>query len=322
MSRFLCISFLAHFIMTTFFQKRIFCSKIVGKLSYAMSNQITRNIFIAKDNYFENDKNKNQQYLIRKKDKQIFCSENQISKRLYLENYNFVKDKKLITISPGGYRGFYALGTCCFIKENYNTNNYIFSGASAGAWNSLFMTFKHDPVDLSLKILNEDFESQNTIKNVQQAMKELFLNNYATEDFDLTRLFIGVTTLAPPGPRTYIFSDFEDLEDAINCCIASSHIPFITGPLRQNYNNQMVFDGGFSKYPYLNVKDSSLHITPTMWEKTYEKDFLDGYTRLLLKSKYSYTELYDSGYNDAKKNKNVLDRIFLESSANQESQDL
>lgn len=316
MSRFLYVSY---FIMTEFFQKKIFCSKIVGKFSYVISNPITRNIFLAKDNYLEN---KTDQCLILKKDEQIFCNKNQTSKRLYLENYNFIKDKKLITISPGGYRGFYALGTCCFIKENYNTNKYIFSGASAGAWNSLFMTFKRDPVDLSLKLLNEDLESQNTIKDVQQAMKELFLNNYATEDFDLTRLFIGVTALNIAKPCTYIFSDFEDLEDAINCCIGSSHIPFITGPLAQKYNNQMVFDGGFSSYPYLNVKDSSFHITPKMWGKTYEKDFLGGYTRLLLKSKYSYLDLYDSGYNDAKKNKNVLDRIFLESSANQESQDL
>jgi len=321
MSRFLDASFLAYVIMTIFLQN-IFCSKIVGKLSYIMSNPIARNIFFAKDHYLQNNRNKHKQHLILKKDEQIFCSENQTSKRLYLDNYNFVKNKKLITISPGGYRGFYALGTCCFIKENYNINNYIFSGASAGAWNSLFMTFKRDPVDLSLKILNEDLELQNTIKDVQQAMKELFLNNYATEDFDLTRLFIGVTSLNAVKPCTYIFSDFEDLEDAINCCIASSHIPFITGPLTQKYNNQMVFDGGFSSYPYLNVKDSSLHITPSIWKKTYEKDFLGGYTRLLLKSKYSYVELYDSGYNDAKKNKNVLDRIFLESSANQESQDL
>ena len=117
MSRFLDASFLAYVIMTIFLQN-IFCSKIVGKLSYIMSNPIARNIFFAKDHYLQNNRNKHKQHLILKKDEQIFCSENQTSKRLYLDNYNFVKNKKLITISPGGYRGFYALGMCCFIKEN------------------------------------------------------------------------------------------------------------------------------------------------------------------------------------------------------------
>jgi hypothetical protein len=50
-----------------------------------------------------------------------------------------------------------------------------------------------------------------------------------------------------------------------------------------------------------------------MWGKKYEKDLLGGYTRLLLKSKYGYIELYDDGYADAKKNKMLLDKIFLAS---------
>jgi hypothetical protein len=296
--------------------KRVLSTKIVGKLSYSMSNPAIRKIAAVKDNYFQSMKqNKtNAQYVIRNKDKQIFCSNDESEvKRLYLNNYQEIKDKKLVTISPGGYRGFYMLGVCSFIEENYDMKGFIFSGASAGAWNSLFMTFKHDPIGLSLKLLNEDLQLEKNIKDAQRRMKELFLDNYVTEDFDLSSLFIGVTTLSCAKLQTNIFSDFNDLEDAINCCIASSNIPLITGSFENKYNNQMVFDGGFSNYPYLNIKDSIFHISPKMWGQRYEKDVLGGYTQLLLKSKYGYVELYDDGYADAKKNKILLDKIFLES---------
>lgn len=68
-------------------------------------------------------------------------------------------------------------------------------------------------------------------------------------------------------PVTNIFSEFNSLEDAINCCIASSHIPFITGGITNRYHNMYTFDGGFSDYPYLNFTENVLHITPGMWKK-------------------------------------------------------
>ena len=41
---------------------------------------------------------------------------------LLKQNYN---DKKIITLSPGGFRGFYVLGLCKYIKENYLGINYF-----------------------------------------------------------------------------------------------------------------------------------------------------------------------------------------------------
>ena len=84
-------------------------------------------------------------------------------------------------------------------------------------------------------------------------------------DFDLKRLFIGVTTVNNFKIQTNIFSDFNYLEDAIDCCIASSHIPLITGNLTNRYRKFYTFDGGFSKYPYLNITNSTLHVCPEMW---------------------------------------------------------
>ena len=158
------------------------------------------------------------------------------------------------------------------------------------------------------------------------------MNKFKTEDFDLKKLFVGVTSFDYMKIKTNIFSDFESLEDAVNSCVASSHIPYITGNSFLNkYQNMNGFDGGFSKYPYLNVIKPSLHITPSMW--TDVKDFnlcddqninarkyiekllkmpmqVSDYTTLFSRSKFNFVELYDRGYNDAKNNKDYLDKIF------------
>ena len=44
-----------------------------------------------------------------------------------------MQNNKIITLSPGGFRGFYTFGLCKFLKENYDLSEYVFSGASAGA---------------------------------------------------------------------------------------------------------------------------------------------------------------------------------------------
>jgi hypothetical protein len=141
------------------------------------------------------------------------------------------------------------------------------------------------------------------------------LESYTTEDFDLHRLFIGVTTIEKYKTNTTIFTGFDNLEDALNCCIASSHIPLITGGFTNMYRNILSFDGGFSKYPYLNITKSVLHITPSIWEKENNKikrgagSIID-YANLFSKKKYNYVELVENGYNDCQKNKNYLDELF------------
>ena len=142
----------------------------------------------------------------------------------------------------------------------------------------------------------------------------------------MKRLFIGVSSFEKLKVKTHIFSDFDSLEDALNCCIASSHIPYITGSTFLNkYQNMNAFDGGFSSYPYLNIVKPSLHITPKMWKDDEQKNDTKNYVEKLLKiqwdvseyttlfsrSKYNYTHLFDKGYNDAKNNKLYLDNSLL-----------
>ena len=314
--------------------KRLFVhsSKIVGKTNSLSLPFLTNYNYFKKRNsdsesktelFEENQEiqnNQNNQIIISNKSKQMFFSKD---KEIYLESNEFIRDKKLISISPGGIRGFYLLGVLSFIKENYDLEDYIFSGASAGAWNALFMCYKKDPREFIFQILNSDKMKTKNIYDTEYIMKYKLLETCKEEDFDLRRLFVGVTTIQKWSSITNIFSDFNDLEDAINSCIASSHIPLLTGGLTNRYYNKYTFDGGFSNYPYLNIKTPILHVSPMMFQ---EKEYFNSSRfsseriirsaniihRLITENEKNipFMKLYDDGYEDAKLNKYNLDNLF------------
>ena len=257
----------------------------------------------------------NDHYIINKKDNRVFYSYEQNS---FLEKNPHIKNKKIITLSPGGYYGFYTMGISAYIKKHYNLSDYVFSGASAGAWNSLLMTSKRTNLDeFKDFICHEDVANAKTIAETEELLKRKILQRYTTNDFELEKLFIGITNIIHRKPYTIIYTGFTDLEDAIDCCIASSHIPLITGNLTHIYHNLLSFDGGFSKYPYLNITPSVLHITPSIWRKRENitnnrklwKNIHD-YTTFFSKENYDFIEMFDNGYADAEKHKTSLDNVF------------
>jgi deoxyxylulose-5-phosphate synthase len=125
---------------------------------------------------------------------------------------------------------------------------------------------------------------------------------------------VGVTVIDNYKTNTTIYNDFENLEDAVNSCIASSHIPLVTGGLVNIYRNMLSFDGGFSKFPYLNASKSVLHIHPNLWNhfsNTTGRMKITDYTTLFSKSKFPFRQMVDDGYADSKNNKDFLDSIFI-----------
>jgi hypothetical protein len=257
---------------------------------------------------------KKEQCIISSKNKKIYCNS---EAKLFVDKNEYLREKKLITISPGGFKGFYLLGVLTYIKEKYNTDNLIYSGASAGSWNSLFMCYKGDTLSFVYNLLDYNIKKAKSITELEYFIKYKLLSNYKDEDFDLKKIFIGVTTLKNFIPRTNIFSDFETLEDAINCCFASSHIPFITGGITNKYHDMFTFDGGFSNYPYLD-KERILHISPSMWNNldnnssSIKRSIMTvrRFSEFFSISKNNLIELFDDGYQDAKKHKEFFDSIL------------
>ena len=252
---------------------------------------------------------------------------------IFSESAKPQKQKKLICISPGGFKGFYMMGVVAYIKTHYDLSDFIFSGASAGAWNAILCSYQGNITELIQKVIgnNHTLQKNDSIHDYKNLLKQRILENSNKDEYNLSSIHIGVTTLQYGSftplniikertliksnnsfIKTSIFSDFVDLEDAINCCIASSHVPLITGRLMNKYKNLYTFDGGFSKYPYLHGIEPTLYITPDMWDPPKNKSLfnIENYTTLLCKEKYNFTKLYENGYKDTEKNSKILDKIF------------
>jgi hypothetical protein len=242
---------------------------------------------------------------------------------------------KLITISPGGLHGFYMMGVITYIKEHYDLSDYVFSGASAGSWNAILFSYKGN----LKKFINEIIDTKSKIGKTESIyefelwLKQYILDNSKNSDFELHRVFIGVTTCKLLTihnnisklstniivnkcnrifTQTCIFSNFVNIEDALNCCIASSHIPFVTGGFIRKYKNIYTFDGGFSKYPYYTEIIPTLHISPNIWKTTKQNSLIniEDYTTLLYKEKYDFKKLFQKGYQDTKNNRKTLETLF------------
>lgn len=245
-----------------------------------------------------------------------------------IQPLQFVLPENIISISPGGFLGIYMFGVCTFIKDHYHLDPYVFSGASAGAWNALMMTY-NPPTnvllhDIHLGLLeNKELDTIRKVKDVELWLKQQIIRTYDPTRFDLSKLYIGTTTfnVSDYKPHTTIFHDFKTLDEAIDCCIASSHIPFVTGGMLHRFRSQITFDGGFSRNPYLTNKAHALHIKPSMWSSYNTVDFSTSastnntrksmhYTTMFSRDAFNFKELYEKGYSDAKTHKPTLDTIL------------
>ena len=222
-------------------------------------------------------------------------------------NLSTIENKKLIKISPAGLNGFYLMGVCTYIKEHYNLDDYIFSGASAGAWNSLYMCYNGSVEEFKKSIFELSYQNITSVLEMQLIIKNNILCNFDANHFDFNKLYIGVTIFEKLRFYNTIFHTFENLEDAINCCIASSHIPLITGGFFNIYKSFYTFDGGFSLNPYIK-KNESLFITQSMWNSSMDSGFdLNSFNI----SDFNFTQKFIDGYYDTMFNKHKLDNIFL-----------
>ena len=260
---------------------------------------------------------------------QPYCSSKALTDPMK-NKYAPVPQKTLICISPGGFKGFYMMGIVAYIKENYDLTDCYFSGASAGSWNAILFSYKENLRELFYNIIGDKHKltKNESIHHFEIFLKNRILQCSQSRDYELHRASIGVCTLKSISEtdkhnlnivelkreltcNTLIFSNFNDLEDALNCCIASSHVPFITGGLINKYKNIFALDGGLSRFPYYSGIKTVFHITPNMWGNKVNHVFdIESYTTLLCKEKYNFHDLFESGYSDTHKNREKLDKIF------------
>ena len=94
---------------------------------------------------------------------------------------------KIISIAPGGLKGFYTLGICKYLKENYCLDDYRFYGSSAGSWNSVFLALpSYDDnyyVDSIIKIKSEQYSNLNEL---EICLKNIILNESSIKENNFT----------------------------------------------------------------------------------------------------------------------------------------
>jgi hypothetical protein len=209
------------------------------------------------------------------------------------------KYKKLLVITPGGFYGFYMLGITRYIKRNIDIDDYVFSGSSAGSWCALFLCLKNKKniTMLLFQLISgmQEILVSATMYEFLFEMKRKVLELTTDADYDFERLHIGVLKYENYELKTTIYTGFTSLEDAVNCCISSSNIPFLTGEFAHTYQGSMAIDGVFAKYPYLNVMEPSLVIHPDIWKTPHRKNLGNS---LLAKDKIKLMDLFLDGYND------------------------
>ena len=219
-------------------------------------------------------------------------------------------NKKYISITPGGIYGFYSLGITSYIIDNYNMSNYSFLGASAGAWNSLVCCYKYDNKKFIDKLLNNSLlDNSNSISSLQYNIRDYLLKNYEKNDFDFDKLNICITEFNSIIFQPMIINNFTSLENAIDCCIVSSHIPYVTSnEFIKFFNNKIVFDGGFLEFPPKSLY-SHIIISPSKYNfQMIGNMFINLFNKNITSA--AAKKLYIKGYNDAKNDKKNLDYIF------------
>ena len=107
---------------------------------------------------------KDQYLILNKMNEKINLSNEESINNSKIKNILNILDNELIVLTPAGANGFYNLGICYYLKKNYDLTKYIFSGASAGAWNSLFLAFKGDLNELINIVLCDEIKSKKKLK--------------------------------------------------------------------------------------------------------------------------------------------------------------
>ena len=211
-----------------------------------------------------------------------------------------------IIYNTGGYYGFYQLGICHYIKNNFNYKNKSVLGISAGAWLAIFMGLDHDKSNIFLCKVFKKSKLNKPMYTIANLLKDI-VSVTPSDQFNISNINIAVTELATR--KMIIHNKFLSIDELTRCAVASSFVPGVT----QNdaicfYKHKLIFDGGLFKKRYLKNVDSNktLNITFNMFKRFKPYPL---YT--FVKPKRSLYELYILGYNDAIKNHSYLKEYFI-----------
>jgi len=227
----------------------------------------------------------------------------------YMTLYNVDVDVQPdIIISPGGYRGFYQLGICHYIKNHFNYSKKKIFGFSAGSWAGVFLCLDNKHSNECIRSLFKQTGYCCPLPNMPTYFKHS-ISEYKESEFDLSTLYVGMTNIE--NKSMYLKTNFLNMDDCIQSCIGSSFVPMVTyHDIIYFYNHKNVVDGGLCYRKYIKKIDTDkvLVISPSLFRPNQKKRFM--LIRGFFKPKRSLYDLYLLGYNNARKNHDYLKKYF------------
>ena len=216
-----------------------------------------------------------------------------------------------IVIAPGGKYGFYIMGICHYIRNNFDTTNKKIVGFSAGAWCSIILTMKKEQIN---DILKKFFYIKNNKINLMLDEIEKIVSCCNFNDMNVKNIYVAILNA---NKKTLGFhSNFISTDHFVRCCKTSSFIPMITSKkILSFYNSDISFDGGllFKKYKK-ELIHKPLIISYKMFGRYNNGNAINSFVKELTNSKMSIYEYYMNGYKDASLNHKYFQDYLVSSS--------
>jgi hypothetical protein len=155
-----------------------------------------------------------------------------------------------VVVSGGGLKGYFVCGSSHVLQYQLRRKGLRIArvaGASAGAWAAMFMLTKVSSKDWIQTYMACKETPDVWMHESYERIWIEWLQHVMAADAYITcndRLFVSITVLTIFGPRNRIISKFTSNEDLIQCCLASSAIPMITGSKLRRFRGELVLDGG------------------------------------------------------------------------------
>ncbi|RLN46422.1 hypothetical protein BBJ29_008821 [Phytophthora kernoviae] len=213
----------------------------------------------------------------------------------------------------GGCGGMYNyfLGVASILQEEYDLQDVIFSGVSAGCFPALVLA-----LDINVK----EFFFKENIPLIEQAAECSYaglgkwipmvkhslvamLPSDAYQHAD-KKLYFSVTEV--PVLRNHLLTTWTSNEEMVDCMLCSAHVPLYTTTLAASYRGKRFVDGGLSNnFPVVHL--DAPHKVFQIWKWRW---FAPTWVLVTTNSDWA-TELFRMGREDATKNLHEVDEVFF-----------
>ena len=211
-----------------------------------------------------------------------------------------------ITISSGGFLGFYLLGVCTHLKETYDTTSHRVGGVSAGAVVATYMLSDATQADVRQRLMPSMTRHLRTSRVRWVHVPQLVRSTLGELDHvDHARGFVAVSRLTSEFPflEGEVLEGFSSTRELIDAVVVSAFVPLLCGSLCVERGGARYLDGALTTkmpLPSADEAENNLFIHPRMFGRSF------GLTDAAVCTEQAAWRLFSLGLSDAEACPSVL----------------